>query len=223
MAFHGELVAALDVFVSNANSNLAALLQAELGETVAQYQLLKERNGKLDFLDLLIRARNLLVQSPSVRKHFQERFTHLFVDEFQDTDPLQAEIIVLLSASDPDANNWRGVAPVPGKNTVGIEVPNAQKEKVLSLIHILMIAAAACPVVFAPAMNNRMWENPVATENRAKLQRLGYRFIGPDDGWLACRNTGPGRLSEPGKIVEEVTRLLAQTMETVMPKGQRAM
>jgi phosphopantothenoylcysteine synthetase/decarboxylase len=87
----------------------------------------------------------------------------------------------------------------------------------------LMIAAAACPVVFAPAMNNRMWENPVATENRAKLQRLGYRFIGPDDGWLACRNTGPGRLSEPGKIVEEVTRLLAQTMETVMPKGQRAM
>jgi ATP-dependent helicase/nuclease subunit A len=115
VAFHGELVAALDVFVSNANSNLAALLQAELGETVAQYQLLKERNGKLDFLDLLIRARDLLVQSPSVRKHFQERFTHLFIDEFQDTDPLQAEIIVLLSASDPDANNWRGVAPVPGK------------------------------------------------------------------------------------------------------------
>ena len=115
MAFHGELVTALDVFVSNANSNLAALLQAELGETVAQYQLLKERNGKLDFLDLLIRARDLLVQSPSVRKHFQERFTHLFVDEFQDTDPLQAEIIVLLSASDRDANNWRSVTPVPGK------------------------------------------------------------------------------------------------------------
>jgi ATP-dependent helicase/nuclease subunit A len=49
---------------------------------VAQYQLLKERAGKLDFLDLLIRARDLLVQSFNVRKHFQERFTHLLVDEF---------------------------------------------------------------------------------------------------------------------------------------------
>jgi phosphopantothenoylcysteine decarboxylase/phosphopantothenate--cysteine ligase len=72
----------------------------------------------------------------------------------------------------------------------------------------LMIAAAACPVVFAPAMNNRMWEHPVAKENLAKLQRIGYRFIGPDEGWLACRNVGPGRMSEPQAIVEEVTRLL---------------
>src|SRR5213083_2107395 len=41
----------------------------------------------------------------------------------------------------------------------------------------LMISAAACPVIFAPAMNNRMWEHPVAKENVAKLQRIGYRFI----------------------------------------------
>jgi ATP-dependent helicase/nuclease subunit A len=115
LALHGELLAAIDTFVSNANSDLAALLQAELGETVAQYQLLKERTGRLDFLDLLIRARDLLVLSPSVRKHFQERFTHLFVDEFQDTDPLQGEILVLLSASDPSASNWRSVTTVPGK------------------------------------------------------------------------------------------------------------
>jgi ATP-dependent helicase/nuclease subunit A len=115
LALHGELFVALDAFVRDAGSDLAALLQTELGEPVSQYQLLKERTGKLDFLDLLIRARDLLVQSPSVRRHFQERFTHLFVDEFQDTDPLQAEIIVLLSASDPEANNWRTVTPVPGK------------------------------------------------------------------------------------------------------------
>jgi ATP-dependent helicase/nuclease subunit A len=115
MALHGKLLAALDAFARDAGSDLAVLLQAELGETVAQYQLLKERAGKLDFLDLLIRARDLLVQSFNVRKHFQERFTHLFVDEFQDTDPLQAEILVLLSASDVSANNWRSITPVPGK------------------------------------------------------------------------------------------------------------
>src|SRR5688572_32219132 len=74
----------------------------------------------------------------------------------------------------------------------------------------LMIAASACPVVFAPAMNNRMWEHPVAQENVAKLQAIGYRFIGPEPGWLACRNVGVGRMSEPGKIVEEVTRMLGE-------------
>jgi phosphopantothenoylcysteine decarboxylase/phosphopantothenate--cysteine ligase len=73
----------------------------------------------------------------------------------------------------------------------------------------LLIAAAACPVVFAPAMNNRMWENPIAKENVAKLHDLGYRFIGPEAGWLACRNVGPGRLAEPQAIVDELVSMLA--------------
>jgi phosphopantothenoylcysteine decarboxylase/phosphopantothenate--cysteine ligase len=72
----------------------------------------------------------------------------------------------------------------------------------------LMICAAACPVVFAPAMNNRMWANPVTRENVAKLTGLGYRFIGPEEGWLACRNVGAGRLSEPQTIVQEVVKML---------------
>lgn len=75
----------------------------------------------------------------------------------------------------------------------------------------LMVAASACPVVFAPAMNNRMWEHPVARENVAKLAALGYRFIGPEPGWLACRNVGLGRMSEPVNIVEEVTAMLGGT------------
>src|SRR5215218_8165647 len=66
----------------------------------------------------------------------------------------------------------------------------------------LMVCAAACPVVFAPAMNNRMWAHPIAQENYAKLSQIGYRFIGPETGWLACRNVGAGRLSEPQKIME---------------------
>jgi phosphopantothenoylcysteine decarboxylase/phosphopantothenate--cysteine ligase len=74
----------------------------------------------------------------------------------------------------------------------------------------LMVAAAACPVVFAPAMNHRMWDNPIAQENVAKLTALGYRFIGPESGWLACRNVGAGRLSEPQKIVEDITKMLTE-------------
>jgi len=71
----------------------------------------------------------------------------------------------------------------------------------------LMICAAACPVAFAPAMNNRMWANPINQENVVKLKRLGYQFIDPEEGWLACRNIGPGRLAEPRKIVGEVERM----------------
>jgi phosphopantothenoylcysteine decarboxylase/phosphopantothenate--cysteine ligase len=80
----------------------------------------------------------------------------------------------------------------------------------------LMICAAACPVVFAPSMNTRMWENPIAQDNYAKLANLGYRFIGPEAGWLACRSIGYGRLSDPTKIVDEVRRML--TEPSAMPQ-----
>ena len=92
----------------------------------------------------------------------------------------------------------------PATNNIIAKVAHGLCDDLVSL----MICAAACPVVFAPAMNNRMWEHPVAKENVAKLRTIGYRFIGPEDGWLACRNTGPGRLSEPAKIVEEIIGML---------------
>lgn len=85
----------------------------------------------------------------------------------------------------------------------------------------LMIAAASCPVIFAPAMNNRMWENPIARENRAKLSNLGYRFIAPGQGWLACRNVGAGRLAEPETIITEVTALLAHSSAPANPAATR--
>jgi phosphopantothenoylcysteine decarboxylase/phosphopantothenate--cysteine ligase len=72
----------------------------------------------------------------------------------------------------------------------------------------LMISASACPVVFVPAMNTRMWDHPVAQENYAKLSQFGYRFIGPESGWLSCRNVGAGRMTEVSKIVDEVMAML---------------
>lgn len=86
----------------------------------------------------------------------------------------------------------------------------------------VMICAAACPVVFAPAMNTRMWENPITQQNVAKLKQLGYRFIGPEAGWLACRNVGAGRMSEPATLVEAVTKLLKATEpRPVTPVSER--
>ena len=109
------LTAELDAFQRAADGDLAARLHEELRDVVRGYEALKRGAGALDFVDLLLRARDLLVGHPRVRRAFQARFTHLFVDEFQDTDPLQAEILLLLSAADPVERDWRNVTPVPGK------------------------------------------------------------------------------------------------------------
>ena len=92
----------------------------------------------------------------------------------------------------------------PATNNILAKVAHGLCDDLVSL----MICASACPVVFCPAMNTRMWEHPVAKENVAKLVSLGYRFIGPEQGWLACRNVGAGRMSEADKIVDEVTGIL---------------
>src|SRR6266545_3068278 len=107
--------ARLDGFRLDADADLAALLQQELSGAVRQYEELKARAGALDFLDLLLKARDLVKGNAVVRRGFQSRFTHIFVDEFQDTDPLQAEILQLLAAADPAIVDWRVVESVPGR------------------------------------------------------------------------------------------------------------
>jgi ATP-dependent exoDNAse (exonuclease V) beta subunit len=105
----------LEQFRLDADADLAALLQGELAGAIAAYEDVKARTGALDFLDLLLKARDLVRDDASVRAGFQRRFTHIFVDEFQDTDPLQAELLLLLAAVDPAATDWRTVVPVPGR------------------------------------------------------------------------------------------------------------
>jgi ATP-dependent helicase/nuclease subunit A len=112
---YGALKARLDQFRLNADADLSAALQQELSGAIARYEALKARTGALDFLDLLLKARDLVRGNAEVRRGFQARFTHIFVDEFQDTDPLQAEILLLLASEDPGQDDWRKVVPVPGR------------------------------------------------------------------------------------------------------------
>jgi phosphopantothenoylcysteine decarboxylase/phosphopantothenate--cysteine ligase len=71
------------------------------------------------------------------------------------------------------------------------------------------IMATRAPVLFVPAMNVNMWENPVYRQNEAKLRGLGYRFMEPAEGMLACGWEGKGKLPEPAAIFEETERLFA--------------
>ncbi len=70
------------------------------------------------------------------------------------------------------------------------------------------IMASKARIVFAPSMNVNMYENPVLQENIARLSKLGYLFIEPGSGLLACGDTGKGRMAEPADIVKFVTDLL---------------
>ncbi|MEO8585913.1 MAG: UvrD-helicase domain-containing protein [Acidobacteriota bacterium] len=70
--------------------------------------------GPFTYADLLLATRNLLRDYPGVRRAFAERFTHLLVDEFQDTDPLQAEILLYLAGSDGTEKDVARLVPKPG-------------------------------------------------------------------------------------------------------------
>ena len=96
------------------------------------------------------------------------------------------------------------IAPATA-NIIG-KVANGIADDMLSTT----IMAAKCPVVFAPAMNTAMYENPIVQDNIAYLKEKGYLFIEPDSGWLACGDLGAGKLPTPERITEYVVHTLEQ-------------
>jgi len=69
------------------------------------------------------------------------------------------------------------------------------------LLTTLALATTA-PLVLAPAMNHRMWLHPATQENLARLRERGVRILGPAEGDQACGEQGPGRMLEPGEILD---------------------
>ena len=90
------------------------------------------------------------------------------------------------------------VAPATA-NIIG-KVANGIADDMLSTT----IMATRAKVVFAPAMNTNMYTNPIVQENIAKLKKLGYEFIEPASGRLACGDEGKGKLAPASDIVEKV-------------------
>lgn len=99
------------------------------------------------------------------------------------------------------------IAPATA-NVIG-KIANGIADDMLSTT----VMATKAPVVIAPAMNTNMYENPVTQANIQKLKDLGYIFIEPGYGRLACGDLGPGKLAEPDLIVENIKFLLNKTDE----------
>ncbi|ACD53090.1 bifunctional phosphopantothenoylcysteine decarboxylase/phosphopantothenate--cysteine ligase CoaBC [Clostridium botulinum] len=90
------------------------------------------------------------------------------------------------------------VAPATA-NIIG-KVANGIADDMLSTT----IMATKAKVIFAPAMNTHMYENPIVQGNIEKLKTLGYEFIEPASGRLACGDIGKGKLEDPKVIVDRV-------------------
>ena len=70
------------------------------------------------------------------------------------------------------------------------------------------LLACQCPKIFAPAMNTRMYENPIVQDNMEKLKGYGMEMITPSNGYLACGDTGAGKMPEPEMLFEAIVKAL---------------
>lgn len=108
------------------NEERRLTLGALLHEFTLSSVALRQQDGELEFHDLLVLARRLVATNAEVREQLHQRYTHLLLDEFQDTDPIQLELAVRITA-DPAAQlpaadgapvDWHSLRPLPGRLTV---------------------------------------------------------------------------------------------------------
>ncbi len=75
------------------------------------------------------------------------------------------------------------------------------------LLSTMLCACWAKPILFAPAMNDKMWANPAVQANVKFAEKNGIKIVGPAEGRLACGSEGIGRMSEPLEILEAVVKV----------------
>jgi ATP-dependent exoDNAse (exonuclease V) beta subunit len=97
---------AYSTFMGRIATAIISVFSAEVDRILAEYEAFKQRAAVMDFDDLLFTCRDVLRAYPQVRTAAAERISRILVDEFQDTDPVQAEIIFLLSTTLDDAETW---------------------------------------------------------------------------------------------------------------------
>lgn len=119
------------------------------------------------------------------------------VDTFQRTQTYEVEHISLAKKADLVL-----IAPCT-YNVIG-KLANGIADDMLTTT----VSACSAPKLICPAMNTGMYNNPICQENIAKLKGLGYEFVQPTSGRLACGDSGIGKLEEPINIVEKVQELL---------------
>ncbi len=100
------------------------------------------------------------------------------------------------------------VAVVPATADLLAKMANGLADDLASTV----LLATDKPVLIAPAMNVRMWQHAATQHNVETLRRHGVHFVGPENGPMACGETGPGRMSEPQRIVSAICHFPSQRL-----------
>ena len=124
---------------------------------------------------------------------------YVVCDMFEDPKTWDVEHISLAKRADVFL-----IAPATG-NVIG-KLANGIADDMLTTT----VMATKAKVLIAPAMNTNMYENPILQRNINTLKELGYNFVEPESGRLACGDTGKGKLASPETIVDEVVKLLSK-------------
>ena len=124
---------------------------------------------------------------------------YVVCDMFEDPKAWDVEHISLAKRADVFL-----IAPATA-NVIG-KIANGIADDMLTTT----VMATKAKVLIAPAMNTNMYENPILQRNINTLKELGYNFVEPESGRLACGDTGKGKLASPETIVDEVVKLLSK-------------
>ncbi|MBW2975217.1 bifunctional phosphopantothenoylcysteine decarboxylase/phosphopantothenate--cysteine ligase CoaBC [Candidatus Woesearchaeota archaeon] len=126
--------------------------------------------------------------------------TGLFYPGFDYHDYLKREQSEHISLA--DMSDLFVICPATA-NTIG-KIANGIADDLLTT----SVMAASSPVLVCPAMNCRMWENKILQKNISELKKLGYSFVDPEKGRLACGCSGIGRLADINKIAESIKSMI---------------
>lgn len=96
----------------------------------------------------------------------------------------------------------------PATANVIAKIASGIADDALTTLVLSIPRPAGCPVVICPAMNSEMYRNPITQKNISNLKKIGFRFIGPEKGELACGSEDIGRMSDPAKIISEIKKIL---------------
>ena len=124
---------------------------------------------------------------------------YVVCDMFEDPKTWDVEHISLAKRADVFL-----IAPATA-NVIG-KIANGIADDMLTTT----VMATKAKVLIAPAMNTNMYENPILQRHINTLKELGYNFVEPESGRLACGDTGKGKLASPETIVDEVVKLLSK-------------
>ena len=121
----------------------------------------------------------------------------VYLDMWQAEHPFDAAHVALA--------DWAEIVVVaPATANILGKFANGIADDLLSTL----LLAVDVPVLLAPAMNHRMWSNPVVQQNVSRLKELGHHIAEPGEGYLACGAVGKGRLADVQDIIDAVTTLL---------------